>query len=314
MLAVALSAEEVSPYFSQVCQGDWRPVVACYNSPKSITVSGNENQIDQLISLFDSACIFNRKLRVPVAYHSPQMEEIAAQYLDSLGSLSQGEENPQTVGMISSVTGEKIPSHILSHPEYWVRNMVSPVHFSRAVQNMCAKSPRSVTKKLNRSHHLAVAIDYILEVGPHGTLKGPVLEILKSLPRRTEIPYDCLLSRNRSASDTFLNALGRLYCAGYKVDLKAVNELNSSSSKATVISLTNLPEYPFNHSQKYWHESRISSDWKHQNHGHLELLGRHSLDWNPLDPRWRNFLKIEKMPWIEDHKVRKPTNSVKLFD
>jgi acyl transferase domain-containing protein len=304
MLAVALSAEQIGPYFAKVRkEGQWGPVVACYNSPESITVSGIEDQIDELIFLLTEANVFNRKLRVNVAYHSPQMKEVALEYLERLTPLNQGYQYTHPVGMISSVTGGNYTASEISKASYWVENMVSPVQFSQAVENMCKKSPKSVTKKLNRSHRSAVAVDYLLEIGPHGALRGPVREILKFHHRGTDIKYDSLLSRNISALDTLLQAVGRLHCSGYKVNLPAINGLSSKSSKTAWMALPSLPEYQFNHSQRHWHESRITSDLKHKNHRYMELLGKQSLDWNPLTPCWRNFLRIKDMPWIEDHKV-----------
>lgn len=304
MLAVALPAEQIKPYFARVRKEEqWGPVVACYNSPQSITVSGFESQIDELACLLTEANVFNRKLRVSVAYHSPQMTEVAREYLEQLASLDK-DELQRSVGMVSSVTGEKCTASDLSNGSYWVENMVSSVQFSHAVEIMCKTSPKSVTKKLDRSHLSAVAVDYLLEIGPHGALKGPIREVLKSHRRGADITYDSLLNRNDSAVDTVLQAVGRLHCTGYAVNLLAVNGLNSGSSKYRPVALANLPEYQFNHTQRYWHESRITSDLKHKSHKYMELLGRQSLDWNPITPRWRNFLRTENMPWIEDHKVR----------
>lgn len=303
MLAVALPAEQIEPYFAKVRkEGRWGPVVACYNSPENITVSGIESQIDELVSLLTEANVFNRKLRVNVAYHSPQMTEVAHEYLERLTSLTQ-DERSRSVGMVSSVTGEKCTASDLSNGSYWVQNMVSSVQFSQAVDSMCKKSPKSVTKKLDRSHRSAVAVDYLLEIGPHGALKGPIREILVSHRRGADITYDSLLNRNTSAADTVLQAVGRLHCVGYTVNLPAINGLNLGSSKDGPMALTGLPEYQFNHTRRYWHESRITSDLKHNSHRYMELLGRQSLDWNPMTPRWRHFLRTEDMPWIEDHKV-----------
>ena len=88
MIAVGLSEDEARPYLEKVIESDdapWTLRVACYNSPRSITVSGPSNQIDHLKTVLDEASIFNRVLRVPVAYHSPQMEVIAGDYGESIG-------------------------------------------------------------------------------------------------------------------------------------------------------------------------------------------------------------------------------------
>ncbi len=51
-------------------------------------MSGEEAHIDHLKGLLDADKVFCRKLRVGVAYHSYQMQEIADQYLDRLASLT----------------------------------------------------------------------------------------------------------------------------------------------------------------------------------------------------------------------------------
>ncbi|RYO83338.1 hypothetical protein DL766_002690 [Monosporascus sp. MC13-8B] len=41
--------------------------------------------------------------------------------------------------------------------------------------------------------------------------------------------------------------------------------------------------------------------------GGSELLGKPLHDWNPLEPRWRNFLSIESIPWLGGHIVSDTT-------
>ena len=35
----------------------------------------------------------------------------------------------------------------------------------------------------------------------------------------------------------------------------------------------------------------------------LDLLGRPVADWNPSEAKWRNFIRVTEMPWVEDHVV-----------
>ena len=97
-------------------------------------------------------------------------------------------------------------------------------------------------------------------------------------------------------------ATGRLYCLGYPVKVANVNR--TEATKATNrMALTDLPEYPFDHSQAYWHESRINKELRLRKHPRLDLLGTQSLDWNPLEARWRKFIRLSETPWVEDHVV-----------
>ena len=67
--------------------------------------------------------------------------------------------------------------------------------------------------------------------------------------------------------------------------------------------LTNLPAYPFNHSQRYWIESRLSKRFRFREHAEHELLGTAVEDWNPLDARWRKIIKLSESEWMADHKI-----------
>lgn len=65
--------------------------------------------------------------------------------------------------------------------------------------------------------------------------------------------------------------------------------------------LTDLPAYPFNHSQHYWFESRLSRNFRFRKHARHELLGTPVADWNPMEAKWRNYIKVAEHPWIRDH-------------
>ncbi|PVH91333.1 hypothetical protein DM02DRAFT_498720, partial [Periconia macrospinosa] len=67
--------------------------------------------------------------------------------------------------------------------------------------------------------------------------------------------------------------------------------------------IESLPEYPFDHSCTYIPAGRLSRSFRFREHKKLNLLGKPVVDWNPLQPRWRNFLKISELPWVKDHKI-----------
>ena len=67
--------------------------------------------------------------------------------------------------------------------------------------------------------------------------------------------------------------------------------------------MTDLPEYPFDHSVSHWLESRISSRFRTHHQGKIDLLGKPVADWNPLEAKWRNNIRVSEMPWIEDHTI-----------
>ncbi|OAG03244.1 uncharacterized protein CC84DRAFT_1251427 [Paraphaeosphaeria sporulosa] len=303
MIAVGLSEEDARPYLEEVIRSNaspWALRVACYNSPRSITVSGPSDQVDNLETILDEASVFNRVLRVPVAYHSPQMEVIAAEYGDSIGAMQVQELR---IPMVSSVTGMIATAKQLQRAQYWVDNMVSAVRFDEAVEALTAVSPKTLTKKLDRSHLMMPAVDLLVEIGPHTALKGPVLDILKKTPRASEVDYDFAISRNVSAAETVHHLIGRLHCKGLDVDLRQINDPIGTPRAV----LTNLPAYPFDKSQTFWYESRMNKDYRLKEHGHQEFLGSRSLDWCSLAPQWRYFIRTKELPWTEDHKINGAT-------
>lgn len=146
-----------------------------------------------------------------------------------------------------------------------------------------------------------VGINYLLEVGPHGAMRRAVKETLDALSQPTSVViYDSLLTRDVSAAETANRATGRLFCSGYPLNLNAVNGI---TDEATAAMLVDLPEYPFNHSQRYWFESRISKNIRFREHARNDLLGVQVPDWNPSEARWRMYLRLSDNEWLRDHKI-----------
>ncbi|KAF2463891.1 reducing type I polyketide synthase [Lindgomyces ingoldianus] len=299
MLAVGLSEPEVEAYLKRLHPkaATRRIVAACINSPKSVTVSGDLDQIDGLKAALEKDGIFNRKLRVDVAYHSKHMEAIASHYADSLQDLAPG--SPSSTTMVSSVTGKIISADELCSKEYWVRNLVSPVRFSDAISAL-AVTPSSVSsRKSYTQKQKAPQIFNLVEIGPHSTLQGPIRDTLAGSARGNQINYTAAIKRNTQPIETLLSAVGSLWCQGYEIDISAVNEQKNKHFDV----LTDLPEYPFDHSQSYLHKPRLQKDFLGRDYPRLDLLGSPVVGFNPLEPAWRKFIRISETPWIEDHKV-----------
>lgn len=273
-----------------------RVVVACINSPSSITLSGDRDDFEALEAVLAEKGVFARRLKVEHAYHSPQMEIIAEDYLDSLRNLQpNGVKHGTPPRMFSSVTGSEIATDELT-PEYWVKNMVSPVKFTAAVQAMLRFSAGKRVRRTGRS-----AVDILLEVGPHSTLKGPLKQILDH--EKLEVPYLNLLARGKGGLTTFLQAVGGLFLRGVAVDILRANRLDQFDRHSLKV-LTDLPSYPWMHSLRFWYESRLSYDYRHRSHPRHHLVGAPTADHNALEPRWRNYLRVSESPWIREHVVQ----------
>ena len=304
MMAVGLSADEAQAYIDEIMSQFSIPgvTIGCINSPKNVTVTGSEVQIDALRSRLIEKSIFAQKLRINVAYHSSYMIEVAAEYRSLLKGI---QASDQATGffpsMVSSVTGSIISIEELTQPEYWIKNMISPVLFSDAIHRMCWQSPKTLRKKLGAGKS-TVTVDDLVEIGPHSALQAPIKDVLKILVKREDITYSSMLARNSSALSSALEVVGRLYCLGYHVNFF---EVNQTATKDRPMILPDLPEYPFNHSQTYWLESRLSKNFRFREHARNLFLGSTAPERNSLVARWRNIIRASENPWIGDHQVRK---------
>lgn len=289
MISVNLAEADVASYLDRM--GISGVSVACINSPTNCTLSGPESAIDAIKKEADKESLFARKLTTGVAYHSSAMLAIADEYKQLMGDL-EGGKSQSRIRMISTVTGQTARRDVLATPQYWVDNMVSPVRFAEAIHGLTGTSS-SISKGFLGS------ITDIIEVGPTAALRRPVLDSLAEAgPRSKQARYASVLQRGTPAVNTTLELVGLLFAHGHQVSVTAANQLKSGGR-----FLVDCPEYPFDHSNKYWAESRLSRDYRLRGAVQGEFLGVRASDWNPLEPRWRSFLSTETDPWLADHNV-----------
>ena len=167
MLAVGLGREDVEPYLSNLSYG--KAVLACVNSPSSVTISGDTEAIEELETMLLLRNIFARKLKVGAAYHSHHMEHQKSDYTAALHQYLKQQGSFNGILYSSPVTGELIQSAKQLGPENWVKNMVQPVLFAQSLRNMCAGLEKKAPEKF---------IDMTIEIGPHSALSGPIRQTL----------------------------------------------------------------------------------------------------------------------------------------
>ncbi|KAJ5737446.1 Acyl transferase/acyl hydrolase/lysophospholipase [Penicillium malachiteum] len=294
MLAAGISPTDAEKYLADVPSGS--VVIACVNSPASITLSGDVDQIDLLEKKIQDDKCFARKLRVETAYHSPHMYDLADDYEAALKDIEPKEGRQGTVAMFSSVTKEPVHAKDLG-AAYWVRNMVSTVEFASAVSQLATMTE----SRKGRRRAAAVKWSGFLELGPHEALKGPFTQTLQSIDGTLiTLPYQALVKRNTNALQTGLQVAGLLWSIGTAIDIASVNlSVNATDPKI----VHNLPSYPWNHQSSFWHEPLVSTRLRQRKEPRHDLLG---IPWdyqNDLEPQWRNFLRVSEMPWLADHVV-----------
>ncbi|PGH18371.1 hypothetical protein AJ79_00437 [Helicocarpus griseus UAMH5409] len=282
MISINLAPDQVLDFLSKI--KEIKGVgIACVNSPLNVTLSGPEAYIDAINVQANQDGIFALKLKTRVAYHSPAMRSVAAEYLSLMGSLEPSRLLP--IPMFSTVTGKALGPAELATGQYWVDNMVSPVIFATAVKLMASKT-------------MNLGITDWVEVGPHPALRRYVQDTLG----KDRIYYSTALQRSHSAAQKVMELAGTLFCRGYDISLTAVNN-QEGKEMGSIPLLVDCPPYPFDHSNKFWAENRISRDYRLRMPTKGGVLGQRVPDWNPLQPRWRSFLSIETHPWIGHHVV-----------
>ncbi|KAF2753079.1 putative polyketide synthase [Pseudovirgaria hyperparasitica] len=292
MLAVGLGAAEVNEYLGKPLPG--KVVVACENSPSSVTLSGDVSAIDALEVLFRDRKIFARKLKVAAAYHSHHMLPIAEGYHAALSENMDLKGSFGDVLFSSPVSGSWISDVESLGPSHWVENMMRPVLFTQSLSNMIAG--------LTESNPLGQNVDFLVEIGPHGALSGPIRQnITHANLKHLKLDYGSCLTRGQDAVSTIQQLAALLVCRGYPVDLANVNFPKGLHG---LKALPSLPSYPWNHTTKFWAEPRVSREHRFRKHASHDLLGVRVPGANPFSPSWRHIIRTGDIPWVRDHEVQ----------
>ena len=283
MMAVGWSVEEAEEHLRDIDGVQ----VACINSQRSVTLSGQAAGIRAIHKTLQDAGVFNRILPVKTAYHSHYMKLVANDYQDMLKGIKTRTTNG--VAMFSSVTGKIVTGEELAG-EYWVENMVSPVQYLSAVRKML-DSPAGELPSV------------IVELSPRAALKSPTADILAEMEAKRRPAYLSALDRKTGSVESVLQLVGELWTRGQKVDMQEI--ITCGSNERRLKCLVDLPPYPWNHTQSYWHESHLGKANRFREYPRQDLIGAPTADAIPFEPRWRGFLRVSENPWIQDHQVQK---------
>jgi len=299
MLAVGLSAEEVEPYLEEGV------VIACYNSPSNITLSGDEEAAGRVQAKLEKDKIFVRALKTSGrAYHSHHMKLVGDSYADSLEralrlyGLSDDDSKTSVERCVysSSVHGIIMEDTFRPGPAYWRENLESPVRFNQALEALLTDE----TLKINT----------VIEVGPHSALAGPIRQIRDGLSRSSkDLEYISCLVRGENATTRMLDLAGSLFVKGYGVDLANVNAIERDHSgiieRVQGKVLVDLPRYSWNYSngRNLRTDNRINREHRLRKYARHELLGAKLPGSLRDETLWRNMLDIADLPWLTEHKL-----------
>jgi hybrid polyketide synthase / nonribosomal peptide synthetase ACE1 len=292
MLAAGYSYDQATIFCDQD-QYEGRLAVAASNGPKSVTLSGDLEAIEEAKEHLDGEGTFARVLKVDIAYHSHHMEPCVEPYMASLLSCQISPCPPKdgcvwvsTVRDSSDISPETIQS---MKDVYWKDNMTSRVLFSQAIR-------RAVTE--------CGVFDIALEIGPHSALKGPATQTIKDVCN-IDVPYQGVMSRGEDDMQAFSAAIGFIWVNLGPSAIDLDNYLGVfTKAIAPPKLLKGLPSYPWQHDMKFWKESRISEKYRLRDDPIHELLGSRTPDEDDQELRWRNVLCLQELPWASGHRFQ----------
>jgi len=125
-------------------------------------------------------------------------------------------------------------------PSCWRSNLENPVLFNTAVCNIVRSD---------------LTTPVFLEIGPHAALAEPLRQIFSA--EDSILTYVSSLARGQDDTQSVYDAVGNLWKSNVHIDLSALYPTGSV--------LTDLLTYSWDHSVKFWDESRMCKECRYRN-------------------------------------------------
>lgn len=215
MVAVRATEEEVLAVLEGRAD---RVGIAAVNGPRSVVLSGDEEEVLSAARELSERGHRTRRLRVDVAFHSPRVDPALAEFRAAASEVRFGRPGIPVVSTVRT-------AHAMDTPDYWVDQLRGSVRFFDAVREAHGNGATA-----------------FLELGPDTVLAPAVESCLPGLPVR---PVS-LLRRDRDDVRTAVEALGLLHTHGVEADWAAVHTGRPTTP-------VRLPKYAFQE-RRYWPE------------------------------------------------------------
>ncbi|HRH56313.1 MAG TPA: SDR family NAD(P)-dependent oxidoreductase [Chitinophagales bacterium] len=249
--------------------------IAVLNSKNSTVISGTSNALNEVFETLENQGRFNRKVKVNVASHSPQMDEITNPLEQSLSALK-----PQNTSVVfySTVTntiknGEEL------NGAYWAANLRNTVQFSNVIQQ--------ISKENNAVY---------IEMSPHPTLIHAIKENLENIDTKTLVIGS--FSKENEEQVQFYNNYTNLFAANIKFDWHTIYP--------SIGEFIELPTYAWQ-KEYYWiKKSTTSKSLLTQSSGkpaHSFLNSFLKVNAGLPAYCWQSTINLSDYPYLEHHKV-----------
>lgn len=157
MAAVALGADDAVAMAAEA--GLENIVCAAFNSPKSSTVSGPNDEIAAFKAVARKQGVAVRVLDIDYPFHHPMIGSAHDQFVKDFGSI---DLRKTEITCVSAVTGEIIEGKEFG-PDYWWRNIQQPVQFTSASRTA-----------------IGTGCEVFVEIGPKPILASYLRELIAS--------------------------------------------------------------------------------------------------------------------------------------
>jgi acyl transferase domain-containing protein/acyl carrier protein len=260
-LAASEAADALAGYEDRVS-------IAVINGPRSTVLSGEPAALREIVSRLKADEVFCRSVSVQVAAHSPQMDLIRDELLESLSGLRpRAGETP-----IYSTTLGRFTDGAEFDAGYWVANLRQPVLFHASVKALMSEGR-----------------DVFIEASPHPILLPAIDEMGRDAG--SSILTVPSLRRNEPEQATILASLGQLFAYGEPVDWSGVYRSGRFSD---------APRHPWRR-RRYWAEMEAATPTSAAGGHPLLPPPLRTADHSWI---WTTRLSADVLPWLKDHVVR----------
>jgi acyl transferase domain-containing protein/NADP-dependent 3-hydroxy acid dehydrogenase YdfG/acyl carrier protein len=275
MVSISLTREELAERLKPWGE---RIVIAGVNGPKSVSVSGEPDALDELLRECAAHDIRAREIAAAVgAGHSPQVEALREDLLEACSSAT---PRAGEVPFYSTVTAGPVDTATLD-ADYWYRNARETVLFEPTVRRLLEEGCAT-----------------FVEVSPHPVLSTVVEEIADdALDHEDTLAITGSLRRAEGGPRRFATSLANAWVRGVPVDWEPL--LAGVEDRQL-----HLPTYAFQR-ERYWIESRDARA------GDMACAGQANTDHPFLgasvelaEDRGRLLtgrISLQTHPWLADH-------------
>ncbi|MDB5228826.1 MAG: polyketide synthase [Bacteroidota bacterium] len=198
--------------------------VAVMNSTNSTVLSGDAHALDEVFSALEAQGRFNRKVKVDVASHSPQMDGIREDLKNALHNIQ-----PQNSTIQFYSTAEnRVKNGEALNADYWAGNLRNPVQFGNVIQSIS-------------NDHNAVYI----EMSPHPVLVHAINENITGKETKA-LALSSYAREKNELQEFFLNYVS-LYKANFPFDWKNIYQ--------DIREFIELPNYAWQ-KERFWFDEK----------------------------------------------------------